>query len=61
MKLTSMKHLLLAGAAVAAFVNVRPDGPTPVPERSTWAMMSIGFVLLSFAGYRTSRQTAVVA
>jgi PEP-CTERM motif len=29
--------------------------PTPVPEPSTWAMMTLGFAGLGFAGYRATR------
>jgi hypothetical protein len=32
-----------------------------VPEPSTWAMMLIGFVSLSFAGYRSTRRAAAAA
>jgi len=32
-----------------------------VPEPSTWAMMLLGFAGLGFAGYRSSRKTAIVA
>jgi PEP-CTERM motif len=31
------------------------------PEPSTWAMMLLGFAGLGFAGYRSSRKTAIVA
>ena len=42
---TAAGHLLVADAALSAM-------GLPVPEPSTWAMMAIGFVSLSFAGYR---------
>jgi hypothetical protein len=32
-----------------------------VPEASTWVMMAIGFLGLSYAGYRASRKTAAAA
>ncbi len=32
--------------------------PLAVPERSTWAMLVVGFVGLGVAGYRLNRQTA---
>ena len=35
--------------------------PEPVPEPSTWVMMTLGFAGLAFAGYRRSRKRAVVA
>ena len=35
--------------------------PEPVPEPSTWVMMTLGFAGLAFAGYRTSRKSATVA
>jgi hypothetical protein len=31
------------------------------PEPSTWAMMTLGFVGLSFAGYRSSRKAGAIA
>jgi hypothetical protein len=34
---------------------------TLVPESSTWAMMTIGFAGLGFAGYRASRKSVAVA
>jgi hypothetical protein len=34
---------------------------TAVPEPSTWAMMVLGFAVLAFAGYRTSRTVASIA
>jgi hypothetical protein len=30
------------------------------PERSTWAMMVLGFAGLAFAGYRTTRRAAAI-
>jgi hypothetical protein len=36
-------------------------GSLSVPEPSTWAMLLLGFIGLGFAGYRTSRRTAVAA
>jgi hypothetical protein len=35
-----------------------PVGTAAVPEASTWAMMLIGFIGLSFAGYCASRKIA---
>ena len=35
--------------------------PAPVPEPTTWAMMLLGFVSLSFAGYRGARRHATIA
>jgi PEP-CTERM motif len=32
-----------------------------VPEPSTWVMMILGFAGLAFAGYRSSRKSAMVA
>jgi hypothetical protein len=34
---------------------------TSVPEPSTWAMLTIGFAGLGFAGYRASRKSAALA
>jgi hypothetical protein len=34
---------------------------TAVPEPSTWAMTTLGFGGLAFAGYRTSRRRAAVS
>jgi hypothetical protein len=34
---------------------------TAVPERSTWAMMLVGFAGLGFAGYRNARRPAFAA
>jgi hypothetical protein len=33
----------------------------PVPEPSTWAMMTLGFVGLAFAGYRAQQASATAA
>jgi hypothetical protein len=35
-------------------------GATLVPEPSTWAMMLLGFMGLGFAGYRSTRRSAIV-
>jgi hypothetical protein len=43
-----------------AFVPYVTGGATLVPEPSTWAMMLLGFVGLSFAGYRSTRRSAIV-
>jgi hypothetical protein len=38
------------------------DSPSaPVPELSTWAMLLLGFVGLSYAGYRKARTSATLA
>ncbi len=37
-----------------------PAGILSTPEPSTWAMMLLGFVGLGFAGYRSTRRSAVV-
>ena len=36
-------------------------GTPPVPEASTWAMMTLGFVGLGFAGYRARRSARAIA
>jgi hypothetical protein len=38
-----------------------PIGIGTVPESSTWVMMILGFAGLAFAGYRSSRKSAMVA
>ena len=35
-------------------------GAGAVPEPSTWVMMALGFAVLAFAGYRTSRKSAML-
>ena len=42
-------------------VGVTGFGAGAVPEPSTWVMMTLGFAGLAFAGYRTSRKSAMVA
>ena len=42
-------------------VGVTGFGAGAVPETSTWVMMTLGFGGLSFAGYRASRKSAMVA
>jgi hypothetical protein len=42
-------------------VGVTGVGAGAVPESSTWVMMTLGFAGLAFAGYRTSRKSAMVA
>jgi PEP-CTERM motif len=37
-----------------------PAGILSTPEPSTWAMMLLGFVGLGFAGYRSTRRSAIV-
>jgi hypothetical protein len=37
------------------------SGSLAVPEPSTWAMMTLGFACLGFAGYRASRKSGAVA
>ena len=36
-------------------------GAGAVPDASTWVMMALGFAVLAFAGYRSSRKSAMVA
>jgi hypothetical protein len=50
----------LTGAAPAIgdklILDVTTGGVTPVPERSTWALMLLGFAGLGFAGWRRMAQ-----
>ena len=51
-----------ASPVVLATISLQsyPNSAQPtVPESSTWAMMGLGFAGLAFAGYRTSRKTAL--
>ncbi len=41
--------------------NLLADVTVSVPEASTWAMMTLGFAGLGFAGYRTSRKAVSMA
>jgi hypothetical protein len=42
-------------------VGVTGFGAGAVPELSTWVMMALGFAGLAFAGYRSSRKSAMSA
>jgi hypothetical protein len=42
-------------------VTVSSTAPEPVPEPSTWAMLTLGFAGLGFAGYRTSGRVISIA
>jgi hypothetical protein len=42
-------------------VTVTDPPPLAVPELSTWAMLLLGFVGLSYAGYRKARTSATLA
>ncbi len=47
---------------VAVFVPDPPDPPAfAAPELSTWAMLLLGFVGLSYAGYRKARTSPTLA
>ena len=49
-------------AQITLTIDATVTGGTPtVPERSTWAMIAIGFAGLGFAGYRKARRTGVAA
>jgi hypothetical protein len=41
-------------------VGVTGFGAGAVPEPSTWVMMALGFAVLAFAGYRSSRKSAML-
>jgi hypothetical protein len=61
--LGTAKSVDFSGAAgeIAGFSAVTLCSTAPViPEISTWAMMVIGFVGLSFAGYRAKRKNAAL-
>jgi hypothetical protein len=42
-------------------LSTSPADPPPVPERSTWTMMLLGFACLGYAGYRRTRGAVSIA
>jgi hypothetical protein len=50
-----------SGTVTVSEIGVTGFGGGVVPEPSTWVMMTLGFAGLAFAGYRTSRKSAMVA
>ncbi len=53
--------LAKAGDGFGFTYDIADPAMTGIPEPSTWAMMSLGFASLAFAGYRGSRKGAVFA
>ena len=49
---------LVASASPIPFASLFPSSTSAVPEPSTWAMLSLGFAGLSFAGWRRGRARA---
>ena len=50
------------GSDTVGVANSFVEGdPAPVPELTTWEMMALGFAGLGFAGYRNSRNNALIA
>jgi hypothetical protein len=55
-----MLHNNVLGGTLDRVTVIDPPS-APVPELSTWAMLLLGFVGLSYAGYRKARTSATLA